>query len=87
MTQQMVVFLIRNALITGLMIVAPLLATALLVGLTVSIFQAVTQIREATLAMIPKILACFGMVIWLLPWMLQTVVAYTSDVLQWIRVF
>ncbi len=85
MTQQMVVFLARRMLITGLMVCGPLLLAGLVVGLTVAIFQAVTTIREMTLTMIPKVLAVVAVLLWLLPWMLQTVVSYASDMLQWIR--
>ncbi|MFO7956044.1 MAG: flagellar biosynthetic protein FliQ [Candidatus Brocadiia bacterium] len=87
MTQQMVVFLGRRMLITGLMVVGPLLLAGLIVGLAVAIFQAVTQIREMTLTMIPKVVAVVGVLLWLLPWMLKVVVAYTANVLQWMRYY
>ncbi len=87
MTQQMVVFLARRMLITGLVVVGPLLLAGLGVGVSVAIFQAVTSIREMTLTMIPKILAVVGVLIWLLPWMLRVVVTYTSEVMQWVRYF
>jgi len=83
MTQQMVIFLARRMLITGLMVVGPLLAAGLIVGLIVAVFQAVTSIREMTLTMIPKILAVVGVLFWLLPWMLKIVVAYTSETFLW----
>ena len=86
MTQQMVVFLARQMLFTGLMVVGPLLAAGLIVGVAIGIFQAVTSIREMTLTMIPKILAVVGVLIWLMPWMLQVIVAYTKNVLLWVRV-
>jgi flagellar biosynthetic protein FliQ len=87
MTQEMVVFLARHSLITGLMVVGPVLLADLIVGLAVAIFQAVTSIREMTITMIPKILAVVAVLVWLLPWMLRVMVAYTSDMLQWMRVF
>ena len=83
----MVVYLARHMLFTGLLIVAPLLAADLIVGVTVGIFQAVTSIREMTLSMIPKILVIVGVLIWLLPWMLSTLVAYTAEMMQWVRYF
>lgn len=83
----MVIFLARKMLITGLMVVAPLLLAGLAVGLTVAVFQAVTSIREMTLTMIPKILAVVGVLLWLLPWMLRVVVAYTTNVFQWMRYY
>ena len=87
MTQQMVIFLTRRMLLTGLMVAGPLLAAGLIVGVTVGIFQAVTSIREMTLTMIPKILAVVGVLVWLLPWMLSVVVAYTAEMLQYVRFF
>ncbi len=87
MTQQMVLFMARRMLITGLMVVGPLLLAGLVVGLTVAVFQAVTSIREMTLTMIPKILAVVGVLLWLLPWMLKVVVSYTTNVLQWMRFY
>ena len=87
MTLQMVVFLGRRTLITGLMVVGPLLLSGLVVGLLVAIFQAVTSIREMTLTMVPKILTVVGVLIWLMPWMLRTIVSYTADMIQWLQVF
>ena len=59
-----------------LMISAPLLLTALLVGLLVSIMQAATQINEMTLSFIPKLIGVFAMLVFAGPWMLQTLVDY-----------
>jgi flagellar biosynthetic protein FliQ len=83
----MVIYLARQMLLTGLLVVGPLLAADLVVGVAVGVFQAVTSIREMTLSMIPKILVVVGVLIWLLPWMLSVVVAYTADVMQWVRYF
>lgn len=87
MSEQMVIFLARRTLITGLLVVSPLLAAGLVVGITVAIFQAVTTIREMTLTMIPKIVAVVGVLLWLLPWMLRVIVSYTTQMFEWIRVF
>ena len=86
MTQQMVVFLGRRTLITGLMIVGPLLGSGLAIGLMVAIFQAVTSIREMTLTMIPKMLAVVGVLMWLMPWMLRTIVNFTAEMIAWLPV-
>lgn len=87
MTQQMVIFLARRSLTTALMVAGPILGAGLVVGLAVAIFQAVTSVREVTLTMIPKILAVLGMTFWLLPWMLQVLVTYTSQMFQWARYY
>ena len=60
-----------------LMVSAPLLGVALVAGLVVSILQAATQINEQTLSFIPKVLAIFGTLLLLGPWMLATLVDYT----------
>jgi len=71
----------REALLTALKLAVPLLAVGLVVGLSVSILQAVTQIQEQTLAFIPKILAVVATLLFLMPWMLSTVVEYTRGIL------
>jgi flagellar biosynthetic protein FliQ len=63
-----------------LLISGPLLLTALVVGLIISIFQATTQIQEQTLAFIPKIVAVLIALIVFGPWMLSNMVTYTQDI-------
>jgi flagellar biosynthetic protein FliQ len=79
MTPQSVVDMGREALMVTLMISAPPLLAGLVVGLTISIFQAVTQIQEFTLTFIPKILAVFIATMIFLPWMLQVFLSYTTN--------
>lgn len=62
----------REAVIVMLTIVGPLLAMALIVGLAISLFQALTQIQEMTLSFVPKILVMFGSILVLMPFMLAT---------------
>ncbi|ERJ17800.1 flagellar biosynthetic protein FliQ [Salinisphaera shabanensis T35B1] len=62
-----------------LLMATPLLLTALLVGLVVSLFQAATQINEMTLSFIPKILAVFAVLIVAGPWMLGLIQDFTRD--------
>jgi flagellar biosynthetic protein FliQ len=76
MTSQSVLTLAQQALEVTVLISAPLLLTALAVGLLVSIFQAATQINEMTLSFIPKLLAMFGALVLGGPWMLETMVDY-----------
>jgi flagellar biosynthesis protein FliQ len=71
--------LCTQALELSLRIGLPLLVAGLVVGLAVSIFQAVTQIQEQTLSFIPKILALAGVLIVLGPWMLNQLLSYTTD--------
>ena len=76
MTSQSVLTLAQQALEVTVLISAPLLLTALAVGLLVSIFQAATQINEMTLSFIPKLLAMFAALILGGPWMLEILVDY-----------
>lgn len=65
-----------------LMVAAPLLLTVLAVGLLVSIFQAATQIHEATLSFVPKMVAAVAVLAVAGPWMLTTLVEYVQRTLQ-----
>jgi flagellar biosynthetic protein FliQ len=71
--------LCTQALELALRVGLPLMIVGLVVGLAVSIFQAVTQIQEQTLSFIPKILALAGVLIVLGPWMLNQLLSYTTD--------
>lgn len=66
----------RQAMEVTLMIAAPMLFTALVIGLIVSIFQAATQINEATLTFIPKLVGVFLALIIAGPWMLSVMLDY-----------
>lgn len=72
----------RQALELTLMVSAPLLLTALIVGLVVSIFQAATQINEMTLSFIPKLMALAVVTVLAGPWMLQTLLDYTRQLFE-----
>lgn len=76
----LVLDLARNALTVSIMLAGPLLGVALLVGLLVSLLQAVTSIQEQTLSFVPKLFAVAVTFIILLSWMLQTMMRFTSEV-------
>ena len=78
MNSTAVIALMREALELTLMISAPLLITALVAGLVVSVFQAATQINEMTLSFIPKLIGVFVAVVVAGPWMLQLLIDYTQ---------
>jgi len=79
MSDALVVDLARNAMLMALALAGPMLLAALIVGLLVSVLQAVTQIQEQTLAFVPK-LAVVALVFLLgLPWMISMAVKYTSE--------
>ncbi len=71
----------RHAIEITLMVAAPMLLTALIVGLVISIFQAATQINETTLSFIPKLVGIFAAMILAGPWMLSVMVDYMREVL------
>ncbi|MES2354479.1 MAG: flagellar biosynthesis protein FliQ [Pseudomonadota bacterium] len=76
MNSQSVITIGRQALELTLLVSAPLLLTALIVGLLISIFQAATQINEATLSFIPKLVSIFIVMVVAGPWMLQVLTDY-----------
>jgi flagellar biosynthesis protein FliQ len=67
----------KNALTMTIMLAGPLMAAALIVGLVISIFQALTQIQEQTLTFVPKILAVFATLLVAGPWLLKNLLNYT----------
>ena len=79
MTEDIVLNLGREAIWTTVALASPLLIASLVVGLVVSIFQAVTQINESTLTFIPKMLAIVVVMVVLAPWMTQMITSYTTE--------
>jgi len=81
MTQEFVLKLGKEALLTALLVSSPMLLIGLVVGVLVGIFQAVTQIQEMTLTFVPKMLIMAVAFIVLLPWMLDILITFTANVL------
>ncbi|AQT83636.1 flagellar biosynthetic protein FliQ [Paenibacillus larvae subsp. larvae] len=82
MSSEFIIKLAGDAVYTVLKASGPMLIIALVVGLLVSIFQATTQIQEQTLAFVPKIIAVLLSVIIFGPWILNTLVDYTFNLLN-----
>ena len=61
---------------------APILLTAMVIGLAVSLFQTVTSIHEQTLTFVPKALAVVGVLILLLPWIVRSLTEFTTSIIQ-----
>ncbi len=80
MTPETVMTMGRTAMEVTLMVSAPLLLVALIIGLIISIFQAATQINEATLSFIPKLIGIFVALVLAGPWMLSTMLDYMRQV-------
>lgn len=74
----------REALIITLLLGGPMLLVGLFVGLAIGVFQAVTQIHEATLTFIPKFLGISLVLLLLLPWMIMKLTEYTYDLFNMI---
>jgi len=81
MTPELVTELGRQALETTLLVSSPILGLSLFVGLAISVLQAMTQLNESTLTFVPKILALFGALLLFLPWMLNVLTTFTSNLL------
>ncbi len=79
MDEAEVIEILRQSIVVMLKIVGPILLVGLIVGVVVSLLQAVTQIQEMTLTFIPKMLAIFALTLWLLPFMLSTLGGFTTS--------
>ncbi len=87
MSQDLVLQVFRDCLKTALLLSAPMLIAAIIVGLLVSIFQAATQIHEMSLAFVPKLLAIIGCLMVLSPWMLNVMITFTRSIITNIPVY
>ena len=74
--------LLKAMIFQALSLAAPFLLTAMVIGLAISVFQAVTTIHEQTLTFVPKALGVIALLIFLLPWMLRTIMEFTTAVIQ-----
>jgi len=79
--------LAQDAIRTVLFVAAPILGISLTVGLVVSIIQAVTQIQEATLAFVPKIVAVFVSLLLFGPWIIKLLLQFASELLSNINLY
>ena len=79
MDAQVAVDIGRRAILTALLIGSPVLFVGMAVGLTIGLFQALTQIQDQTIAFVPKIVAMIAALGICLPWLIQTMVSYSED--------
>lgn len=82
MNSEFAIELLKTMIFQALAIATPFLVTAMVIGLAVSLFQAVTSIHEQTLTFVPKALGIVGLLILLLPWMVRTLVEFTTAVIE-----
>lgn len=87
MDQAQVLSMAKEAVGTVLLVGGPILGVSLVVGLLVSVFQAMTQIQEQTLSFIPKVIAVVAVLLVLGPWMLSVLNVYTTNLLKELATF
>ncbi len=80
MTIEQATEMTRNAVVLVLMLGAPIMLMAILVGLVISVVQAVTQLQDQTLSFVPKIIAMGLAGLALLPWMMHRIVEYATEI-------
>ena len=82
MTPETIMTVGRHALEITMLLAAPLLLAALVIGLLVGVFQAATQINEMTLSFIPKLLAMAAVLAITGPWMIRTLIEYSRNLIE-----
>ncbi len=82
MNQTEIIDVVRQSIIITMQISAPVMLIGLVVGVIVALFQALTQIQEMTLVFVPKILAIFVALFALLPFMTNTLIAFTRELMD-----
>ncbi len=85
MTDVTVITIMRESLMTIMIVSAPMLGVGMFVGLIISIFQTTTSIQEQTLTFVPKIIAIFVTMIVFGAWMIRTLVNYTTHIFSMIE--
>jgi flagellar biosynthetic protein FliQ len=82
MNPEFAIELVKTMMFQAVALAAPILVTAMVVGLAISLFQAVTTIHEQTLTFVPKALAIVGIIVLLLPWILRSLIEFTTAVIE-----
>ncbi|UEM04290.1 flagellar biosynthesis protein FliQ [Skermanella rosea] len=79
MNETDVMEVVRESIVVTLKIGGPIMVLTLVVGLVISLFQALTQIQEMTLTFVPKVVLVFGVLLLLMPYMLSTLITFTQQ--------
>ena len=82
MNPEFAVELLKTVILQSVVLAAPFLGAAMIVGLVVSLFQAVTSINEQTLSFVPKALCVLGLLLLLAPWMIRQLIEFTTAIIQ-----
>ena len=87
MTPDLVITMAKETVELTLLICLPMLAVGLIVGVAIGLFQSLTQIQEMTLVLVPKIVAILLTLLFTLPWIMNKMTAYTSQLIMNIPVY
>ena len=82
MNPEFAVELLKTMIMQAIILAAPFLGTAMIVGLIISLFQAVTSINEQTLSFVPKALCVLGTLLLLAPWMIRQLIEFTTAIIE-----
>jgi len=82
MNPQFAAELLKDLIVQAVALATPILLTAMVVGLAISLFQSVTSIQEQTLSFVPKALAIVALLIVLMPWMLRTMIEFATAMIE-----
>lgn len=82
MSQQFIIHLGREVFFTSMLVASPMLIAGLIVGVTISVIQTATSIQEQTLTFIPKIVAVVVSLILFLPWMMNTMLDFSVELIN-----
>jgi flagellar biosynthetic protein FliQ len=82
MNPEFAIELLKNLMFQSAAVSVPILLTAMVIGLGISLFQAVTSINEHTLTFVPKALGVLGILLLLLPWIVRSLVEFTTAVIE-----
>jgi flagellar biosynthetic protein FliQ len=82
MNAEFAIELLKTMIYQALTIAAPILITAMVIGLAISLFQAVTTIHEQTLTFVPKALGVIGILLLLMPWIVRSLIEFTTSVIE-----
>ncbi len=82
MDQSIIITQVSKAILLIIVMSMPIILTAMIIGFSVSILQAITQVQEQTLSFVPKSLCVYGMIILLSPWMLNTILEFVMNLFK-----
>ncbi len=82
MNPEFAVELLKTVIFEAMLLAAPFLVAAMVSGLVISLFQAVTSINEQTLSFVPKALCVLGVLLLLLPWLIRQLVGFTAGIIE-----